>query len=100
MALATKLTGPYGIIWVWYERQAPTPTCTAGFEPVTDNMRIHEYPARYRPPPYWFYLARTENKPFRFFFVYKRFSPPKNYFWLSPLCRFLLCGSVPVGPVL
>ena len=26
-------------------------TCTAGFEPVTANMRIYYNPARYRPPP-------------------------------------------------
>ena len=29
-------------------------TCTAGFEPVTTNMRICYYPARHQPPPCWF----------------------------------------------
>ena len=30
--------------------------------------------------------GQNRNGLFRFFFVYKRFSPPKNYLWLPPLC--------------
>ena len=39
------------------------------------------------PPPSMLVLAgQNRKKALSFFFVYKRFSPPKNYFRLSPLC--------------